>query len=92
MNPMKAYQLLEIKGWTQGASARNKDGGVTTPFSESAACFCTFGALQAAYGPEFLGPMSKIEKHLNVFVIAPWNDDPARTKEEVIAMLKHLDI
>ncbi len=89
---MKAYQLLETKGWTKGASARNKKGLVTPPFSKSATCFCTFGALQVVYGPEYLKALTKIEDYLNVPAIATWNDAPERTKEEVIAVLKHLDL
>jgi hypothetical protein len=86
---MKAWELLEEKDWCQGAYARNAfDHGVEV--NDPQACsFCVVGLLKATdtWGLNYL----KLKEHLGMTVVE-WNDDPERTKEEVLAVLKELDI
>lgn len=90
---MKAYELLEQKGWCKGAPARDKKGFVTGYLSDDAAYYCILGALTKCYGiPMVFTLKEKIYAETKVMDITTWNDDPKRTKEEVINLLKSLDI
>jgi hypothetical protein len=86
---MKAWQLLEEKDWCQGDYARNASGhGVA--FNDPQACsFCVVGLLLVIdiSNLNYL----KLKDHLGMNVVE-WNDNPERTKEEVLAVLKELDI
>ena len=65
---------------------------------ETACSFCTTGAIDKAYSDYNTNHQLrfKLEEYLYAktdnFSIADWNDDPTRTKEEVISVLKELDI
>jgi hypothetical protein len=41
----QAADLIEQKGWTQGAMALNAAGTPTKALSPDATCYCTIGAL-----------------------------------------------
>jgi len=45
----KAIELLETKGWTQGAYARNAEGAPIYRMEPEACSFCLSGALSRAY-------------------------------------------
>jgi hypothetical protein len=94
----KAWKLLEATGWCQGHYAKNDKGEGTFSADEKACSFCAVGALGHIYsGKNYSEAFSKIFNALNksekqhIFV-SEWNDDPARTKEEVVNLLKELDI
>jgi hypothetical protein len=91
---MKAYELVE-KGWTQGATARNKYGIETHHRSAEAVCWCAVGAICAAYMvslEDYSGMVKAEEKIGSLESLADWNDDPARTQDEVVNLLKELDL
>lgn len=44
----RGKELLTTMGWTQAASARDKDGNICDPISSNACCFCMTGALVRA--------------------------------------------
>jgi hypothetical protein len=94
----KAWKLIEATGWCQGESAQDDKGRTIYSRHEKACSFCTMGAINRIYeGSNYSEAYSKIFNALNksekqrIFV-SEWNDDPARTKEEVVNLLKELDI
>lgn len=101
---MKAYELLSSKEkWARGAYAYTAEGAVCNPKNTDAYAFCLVGALEKCYDVHDGGPMygmgrstaylGILEKLKNkVGNIPNWNDARERTYEEVIAVLKELDI
>ena len=95
---MKAWELLSKEGsWTQGVYARESDGSPCIADSHEAACFCTIGAVRRCH-PEpserlkILGTLENAVRERGALGIASWNDHPARKQDEVVALLKELDI
>jgi hypothetical protein len=86
---MKAWELLEEKDWCQGDYARNAFGHGVEVNDPRACSFCAVGLLVATGTCDLNYP--KLKEHLGMRVV-DWNDDPERTKEEVLAVLKELDI
>lgn len=85
---MKPSELLEQKGWCQGAMARNRKGFRCGFDDPKATQFCLTGALYRAdaYTHEvFFFLRSHIGESFT-----EWNDAAGRTKEEVIALLKRV--
>lgn len=82
---------LIAKGWTQGEMARDANGDAIEPNSKNAVCFCSAGALHAAYQKydDYNKAYDKLLKIIGKESILTWNDDPSRTKEQVVeAMMK----
>lgn len=94
---MKAHELLNTpEKWTKGAFAKDHTGCNVNYNSALAICFCLGGAINRCYNnPEdvFVNA-NKIGKFLNLpnLKLTEWNDAPERTYEEVITILKELDI
>jgi hypothetical protein len=79
------------QGWTQGYDARYSDGRGCDPSDPEAVSFCLVGAVWA--GRTLLGqpyPLLRcLMDHIELTLPDPaflWNDDPRRTKEEVLAV------
>lgn len=92
---MKAYELLEQKGWCQGYYAHTAEGIRCGEHSRKAASFCLMGALHATKdhnNDEFTSAFIAITHKIDGESIAQWNDAPGRTKEEVVKLLRSLDI
>lgn len=95
---MKVWELLQSFGWTQGYYARDAEGRKTTIRDPATACVCLLGAVQKCYRPnpyrtdEYWAVLDRIADELGGLRAARWNDAPGRTKEEVIALCKKLDI
>lgn len=95
---MKAYEVLEQHDWTQGWFARNIRGRCVPVEDETACSFCTIGAIDKAYSDceTNYKLRYKLEEYLHAktgsYSISSWNDNHARTKEEVVSLLKELDI
>lgn len=88
--PGPAERLLLEKDWTQGAYARDRNGRSTCIELLDAVCFCMVASMEVAYQniEDFRDAIKKVRNSLNVGSISLWNDDPARTKEEVCAALR----
>ena len=74
-------------GWTQGVFARDANGSdlLIAQNFEGAVCFCASGALKAI-GADTFGPAYKaLSAAVGHYFISNWNDEPKRTKEEVLA-------
>ncbi|MEZ0212486.1 MAG: hypothetical protein ACAH27_05980 [Xanthobacteraceae bacterium] len=80
---LKIAAALIARGWTQHTLARDGDGNATYPESSSAVCWCPLGAFRPQGGDNFT---ARAILRLAIGIpINQWNDDPARTKEEVLA-------
>ena len=75
---MKAWELLEQKGWCQGAMV------------DSTGRICAFQAVIQVYG--YGSPEESRVSELLHGPITRWNDAPGRTKEEVIEALRKADV
>ena len=84
------------QGWCQGYSAVDKEGTHVSPSDPRACAFCAIGALAAALPDSYQENeqmswrlrrimRNKMGKDL---LITEWNDDPATTKEDVLAMFR----
>jgi hypothetical protein len=95
----RAWKLIESVGWCQGKYRKDASGELCVN-PEAACSFCMIGALKAVYGGGEVYHLKLhdvrsrlVEKTDRVLIgIAEWNDDKKRTKEEVVAVLKELDI
>ena len=87
---MKPSELLESTGWCQYTYAMDNDGHDTCWEDKNACAFCVVGAIYNCYGSGNKG--LKIEEELSNFLntsdITSWNDDPERTKDEIVQALK----
>jgi hypothetical protein len=93
-----AAALIE-QGWSQGADARDATGCPTEPWSEDACAWSLLGALvcsleqEAADSGEAHAIQALAEAcllladQLEVASLEEWNDDPARTHDEVTQLL-----
>jgi hypothetical protein len=91
---MKVYELLsEDSRWCQNTMAKNARGKDAGADYKSAVSWCLSGALKKCYPPmeEYFKKISKVEDFLGEEVCA-WNDTPERKFEEVVALVRHLDI
>ena len=80
-----ASELLVTKGWTQGESAKDKDGYCVPSYSPRATCYCLIGAIEkVAPSWDGLEARDALRRVLGVDNIVKWNDTPGRTKEEVL--------
>ena len=94
----EAVNLIE-KGWTQNAFARNSLGRMVSPCEDEAKSWCLTGALVAAVnnlreGSTYTATNArKVLELTNNLGLAnndevQWNDDPDRTKEQVVRLLQ----
>lgn len=85
----KIHEILETPGtWTQLEYFKDEKGN-WCPKSE-AVCGCLIGLVLLVYTHEY-PVLDRLEKKLHNSVAA-WNDNPARTQEEVQKLCKELDI
>ena len=90
-----AADLIERTGWTQGFSALDSYGDSCYISSPAATCYCAYGAVIKSHadlggGRGLLGPAFDIFRAnaQTTDGVIDWNDQPGRTKEEVIAALR----
>lgn len=93
---MKAYELLSDESkWATRAYARTNSTMSCAPKEESACSWCVLGAMEKCYyngtlAKDYIDAVAKLRNRVGN--IAQWNDAKERTYEEVIALLKELDI
>jgi hypothetical protein len=85
---IKAADIIDTKGWTQGMHARDLEGNAVSYFSESATCFCISGALRLVTKEDarYIEACWALRDLLDTNPVL-FNDQPGRTKEEVIQVL-----
>ena len=89
---MKPSELVEIKGWCQGVSSRNKDGIPIPLYDYDVVSFCALAAVERCYAAsDFDNYRNTLAMLIGYQSITTWNDDPNRTKEEVINKLKEVE-
>jgi hypothetical protein len=93
---MKAYELISSPfKWTKGCFARDRHGAAISEYSDDATCFCLVGAIHKCYEDDTDGEynaLMQLEGALNVDSLPRWNDEPERTHEEIVGVLKKFDI
>jgi hypothetical protein len=97
---MKAYELLSQPGaWTQGTLARDSEGLATNVMGPTACSFCIAGAIERCYPclEDNLKALDQVKQELKTRYdtfqfVGKWNDHPDRKHEEVVELLKKLDI
>lgn len=89
----RAWKLLaKPNGWCRGAYARTAGGLAVYYNNPLAVSFCALGAIRAIYPTEQVQQLkNKLAKHIKHDIIQ-WNDAYARSKSEVVSVLKELDI
>ena len=97
---MKAHELLtDPKRWTQGAPARDAAGVEVSEHDKSAVCWCMMGAIIKCYGgsfaqcnKQFNKVADKLEELYGNPQIHKFNDCIDTTHEQVVSLLKELDV
>jgi hypothetical protein len=93
----EARRLLETRGWTQKAYARNSNGQEIPPTrNREIKCYCLSGALQAsgvggyAYQDARQALLDAIRKMTRgrYFSLVSFNDSPRRTRTSVLRALE----
>lgn len=99
-----AADLIEQKGWTQEACARDAFDTIVDVDDPGAQQFCVSGALRIATGHvgrdtkvptsstelRYLAAADAFTKHLNLESISRWNDTQWRSREDVIGALREV--
>ena len=91
---MKPSEYIR-KGWTQGNGAKDCYGCSCEPTSKYAVSWCAVGAIMAACkeDSENISMLIKrVRDSLNVPRLTLWNDEPGRTKQEVIDALEKVGL
>jgi hypothetical protein len=93
---IEARDLIINKGWTQKVFARDEFNNRISQYDKSACSYCMIGACRTAAMRHNVGPISALNALKNAInhpFISVWNDNPYRTKEEVIeAFNKAIDL
>jgi hypothetical protein len=95
---MKVYKLLADEArWTRDKLSRNIDGDGVWPLEEEAVSWCVAGAIMKCYPHDTIGETIErlhqyLKTNLNYDLVSFWNDAPERTHDEVISVLRELDI
>jgi hypothetical protein len=92
----RASDLIR-RGWTQHAESRDAAGAEVEPWQPTATCWSLLGALVAALEEVTDGgdlPLAQLADALDALALfvdsdslADWNDDPRRTRDDVIGVL-----
>jgi hypothetical protein len=92
---MKAYEILMSHDWCKGAFARTASGESVGSQDPGAVSFCLLGAIGKAYsGSDSVpGAIAELSKLLPADIsFTRWNDEPSRTKEEVLEVLRRAGV
>ena len=87
----RAANRLEQQGaWTQLALAKDADGVQVPPSSGTACQWCSKGAIRAETFEvhAHIRAEAALARVIGTHQIAMWNDNPARTQNEVVAAFR----
>jgi hypothetical protein len=91
--------VLVERGWCQGSEARDADGRATDVVGTDATAWSLLGALQAttvgdpSTGLQDIGDaVAALAELISDPSLASWNDSEARTKIEVLSVLKDAEM
>lgn len=99
---MKAWEVMEKMNFCKGVYSLDKNNNPTNDLSQTTAC-CLLGAIkfcdsylnsqdQIKFLVEVIVNMPEIVKKRGHYSLIAFNDHPQTTKEEVIEVLKELNI
>ena len=87
-------QIATQDRWTKGTFSRDQRGNYTKPISRTATCWCLLGAIEAVEPVsakntwEITGALhNQLENLGDGFCLAIFNDDPATTHADIIALI-----
>lgn len=85
---LAARNLID-KGWTRGASARNAKGEAVYYGDPTAVTFCLIGSIHAvgALDTAYYAVWDALIKRGGSKVMSQFNDEPGRTKDDVLALI-----
>lgn len=92
---MKAWELIEQTGWCQNVYARAANGQGASVEDPNAVSYCARGAIEVTHKNDLTDAIDRLYQGIHDkyrLTVIEWNDAPERTKEEVIAVLKELDL
>jgi hypothetical protein len=90
---VKLSEFYATHGWCQGAYARDAAGNMTAIRAEEATSYCLLGAMHVVTGGKTAPLRDKLYPALrgrDFNDITSFNDDPATTKETVLALLAEI--
>ena len=93
---MSVASFIE-KGWTQGYFARDSNGMICEHYEPQAVSWCIIGAIRAEYPNDFSQRQKCYNKLENILgsglsSVVEFNDNPKRTKEEVLDLIRKAGI
>jgi hypothetical protein len=86
-------RALVAQGWTQRASARDRDGNAVHPWSPDARAWSVLGAIicgdESHQGRAPVGQLAETVMEVAAVIgtasLNHWNDDPGRTQDDALA-------
>jgi hypothetical protein len=86
-------RALVAQGWTQGASARDREGNAVHPWSADARSWSILGAIicgdESHQGRTGIGQLAEtvmeVADAIGTASLNRWNDEPGRTQEDALA-------
>ena len=80
--------------WCQKTLFRDANGNIVSSHDTKAVQFCIIGALYKTYPLEYLEKSNVVRERIagEAGSVIEWNDDKCRKKEEVVELLKELDL
>ena len=90
---MKASEFLKLYRWCQGAYAVNIDDVEVSIYDDEAIGFCITSAvvIVAKNQAHYLSILDKLVEKTGYKSMVRWNDEPGRTKTEVIELLESVN-
>lgn len=90
---LKIYELLDSPDkWTKDCTARDIKGDCVTPTDINATCWCLLGAVHKVYGDAYAKRVENLIWNYLDGAISEFNDDPTTTYEDIIKLVKELDV
>jgi len=83
---LKQTRKLIVKGWTQHAGARDKNGKVVGSDSADATCWCLTGAAYATSGERYNEIIDVLNETLG-FCHIDYNDTKGRTQQDILNLI-----
>jgi hypothetical protein len=81
------------RGWCQGTYARDAAGNRIRHDAPEAVSFCVRGAVHRQFelmsDPDKVAAFGFLHASSGIEDLVPWNDDPSRTKAEVVGLLRN---
>ena len=77
--------------WTKEYAAKDKRGLGVVPFDPNTVCWCLLGGIEKCYGSKWVEIVNDVHAHIRM-PLSIWNDAPERTFEDIVQLVKELNI